>query len=356
MALYVIIKGGENFGPFALNDIQEFVKAGLVLKRDRVFEIADSTRIYTVNELLKANDANIQVEHRGNLFTQLKDIGSELIFPEHVFSNGEWKHDKTLLILSIVGLTMSVVLTIAPFSNTYLLFYLIALYFSIIWGVLFYYLFKTEEVSVGTTVVVFFSTQIAMFIAAVSFLWLIPFGELYNSSSYAVSFVSCFLGIGIPEELIKLTPIFFLLYMARRTYNPQTIVYYGLMSGIGFGVYEGVQYQLGPNFEIMSKFALEEGYVVSFVSNVSRLTCLPFLHAIWCAIGSYFVAFAFLYPRYRISLFFLAIVIPAFLHGLYDSMCFHGFSILVLPVVFAGVILLMAYLKIKYNYHSILSD
>ena len=53
MALYVIIKGGENFGPFALNDIQEFVKAGLVLKRDRVFEIADSTRIYTVNELLK---------------------------------------------------------------------------------------------------------------------------------------------------------------------------------------------------------------------------------------------------------------------------------------------------------------
>ena len=356
MALYVIIKGGDNLGPFALNDIQEFVKAGLVLKRDRVFEISDSTRQYTVNEILKANDANVQVEHKGNLFTQLKEIGSELILPEHVFRHGEWRRDKKLLILSIIGLTMSVVLTIAPFTNTYLLFYLIALYFSVIWGVLFYYLFKTEEVSLGTTVVVFFSAQIVMYIAAIGISWLVPFEEVYGSSSYAVSFVTFFLGVGIPEEVIKLIPIFFLLYMARRTYSPQTIVYYGLMSGIGFGVYEGVLYQLGPNFDIMNQVSLEEGYVVSFVSNIARLTCLPFLHAIWCAIGSYFIAFAFLYPRYRISLFFLGVIIPAFLHGLYDSMSFHGFSILVLPVVFVGIILLMAYLKINYNYHSRLSD
>ena len=55
-------------------------------------------------------------------------------------------------------------------------------------------------------------------------------------------------------------------------------------SGIAFGVFEGVQYQVTINAQM--------DYTSAFYSNIARLTSLPFLHAIWCAIAGYFIAFA----------------------------------------------------------------
>ena len=129
------------------------------------------------------------------------------------------------------------------------------------------------------------------------------------------------------------------------------------MSGIAFGVYEGVNYQLGPNFQMLLENEISEGYVFSYLSNIARLTSLPFLHAIWCGIASYFVAFAFLYPRFRIALYSLAILVPAIIHGLYDYLCINvPFTLITIPGVLIGVVLLMVYLNIKYDFHSKLAD
>lgn len=84
---------------------------------------------------------------------------------------------------------------------------------------------------------------------------------------------------------------------------------------------------------------------------------MPFLHAIWCGIASYFVAFAFLYPRFRVALYSLAILVPATIHGLYDYLCFNvPFALATVPVVIVGVVLLMVYLNIRYDFHSRLAD
>ena len=123
---------------------------------------------------------------------------------------------------------------------------------------------------------------------------------------------------------------------------PQTMVFYGLMSGIAFGVYEGVGYQITVN--------AEQTYDVSFFLNIARLTSLPFLHACWCGIAGYFLAFAHLYPKYRRGLYTLAISVPAIIHGLYDSLSnFWGVSLI---MVFIGLMLLMVYLKHGVNYQS----
>ncbi|MBQ4296482.1 MAG: PrsW family intramembrane metalloprotease, partial [Prevotella sp.] len=123
---------------------------------------------------------------------------------------------------------------------------------------------------------------------------------------------------------------------AREPMLPRTMVFYGLMAGIAFGVFEGVQYQVTINTQM--------DYTSAFYSNIARLTSLPFLHAIWCAIAGYFIAFANLYPKYRRSLYFLAIAIPALLHGLYDTFC-QSSTLIALLVSFIGVFLLMTYLK-----------
>ena len=91
----------------------------------------------------------------------------------------------------------------------------------------------------------------------------------------------------------------------------------------------------------------------AFFMNIARLTSLPFLHAVWCGIAGYFIAFANLYPKYRLSLYFLAIAVPATLHGIYDTFCDSALGLFIaLPITFVGVILLMTYLKQGVNYQS----
>ena len=95
----------------------------------------------------------------------------------------------------------------------------------------------------------------------------------------------------------------------------------------------------------------EQNYDVSFFLNIARLTSLPFLHACWCGIAGYFLAFANLYPRYRHALYFLAVAIPALLHGLYDTFC-QGSIMLAILISFVGVFLLMTYLKRSGDYQT----
>jgi RsiW-degrading membrane proteinase PrsW (M82 family) len=93
-------------------------------------------------------------------------------------------------------------------------------------------------------------------------------------------------------------------------------------------------------------------YANAFFMNVARLTSLPFLHAVWAGIAGYFLSFACLYPKYRLSLYFLAIAVPAVIHGLYDTL---GWSIPGLMLTLLSVVLLMCYLKQGVNYQSKLS-
>ena len=58
-------------------------------------------------------------------------------------------------------------------------------------------------------------------------------------------------------------------------------------------------------------------------------------------------------PKYRISLCFLALVIPMVLHGVYDSFCESSLCFFIsVPVMIISVILLMTYLKQGVNYQS----
>jgi RsiW-degrading membrane proteinase PrsW (M82 family) len=115
---------------------------------------------------------------------------------------------------------------------------------------------------------------------------------------------------------------------------PQTVVFYCLISGIRFGLFEVVTYQLSVNSPL--------DYNNSFFMNIARLTSLPFLHAIWSRISSYFISFAFLYPTNRLAMILISISIPAILHGLYYT---FTWSILGLFFSYLGVALLVIYLK-----------
>lgn len=359
MPSYEVMKDDAILGPFNIDEIAEFVRSGLILKRDVAYDVDFPNTFLTVGQVMKMNGRKCLVEHKGGIISQIKELGQELILPSKIFTKEPWRTDKKLFILALVGLGLSIILSIAPFMSEYGIFYVVALYFSIIWGLFFYYLFKTDQVSLKLTALIFFGTQ-AVIIFAYNVLGisaLNPFEGLYDHGSTIVALVSCVVGIGAVEESIKLLPVLLILYYSKEVIQPQTAVYYGLMSGIAFGVFEGVEYQLGPNFQSLLEYGVEEAYTWSYLSNIARLTSLPFLHAVWCGIAAYFAAFAFLYPRFRRSLFMLAVLVPAAIHGLYDYLCFNvAVSLATVPVVIMGVVLLMVYLGKSREFHLKLND
>lgn len=335
-----IIRNNQRYGPYDEQTLLSYVNQGQILRHDKAIVDGD-TMERTVGFYLKQFNLKSHVANKGNVFSQLQAIGSELIFPRTALFSKKFLSDQRFLILALVGLLPMLIMNI-PLGG-FFLFYEVSLYFAIIWGLFFYACFKTEQVRLKTTLSVFFLMQLCIFVVW-DILGLPRFNPFYvlTQTIFPINIAGYVFGVGLTEELGKMIPLLFILWKAKEPLIPQTMVFYGLMSGISFGVYEGVQYQMTVN--------AQQAYDVSFFLNIARLTSLPFLHACWCGITGYFLSFAHLYPKYRRSLYALAICVPSVLHGLYDSASNIWGVHLIFVVV--GLMLLMVYLKQGVDYQS----
>lgn len=330
--MIIVTRNTTDYGPYDERVVARFVEEGKLLMRDKARD-AVSGEEGTIEDFLDRAGIHPRVKSNGSIAQQLTHIGREFIFPGKDLTEHNLSSDKQLIILAVVGLSLSTIMLL-PIGG-YLAFYVISLYFSVVWGIFFYYFFRTRQVNIKTTVTTFFLTQIAVFIIFMG-LNRLNFFYIFTEAGFPLNIIGYILGVGVTEEFVKMVPLLILARRAKEPMLPQTLVYYGLMSGIAFGVFEGVQYQTQVN--------IQADYTTAFVLNIARLTSLPFIHALWCGICGYFVACANLYPRYRHSLYLLALLIPATLHGLYDS--FAGVAYLVsLAIAFGSVLLLMTYLR-----------
>lgn len=327
-----IIRNQHEYGPYEASDIARYVEEGRLLLNDKARD-AESGVEGTVEELLAVRGIRPRVRNRGTLMEQLRYIGHAFIFPKDDMERHHIMEDKRLLILAIVGLSLSIIMLL-PIGG-YLVFYAVSLYFATVWGLFFAYFFRTRQISKSKAVSTFFLTQLGVFIIF-SGLNELNFFYAFTSAPFPLSILGYILGIGLTEEFAKMIPLLVLERRAREPQLPQTMVFYGLMAGIAFGVFEGVQYQTSIN--------IRADYTTAFVLNIARLTSLPFLHAVWAGICGYFVGMAGLYPQYRKSLYVLALAIPATLHGLYDLFA-GSFYLVSLVIAFLSVFLLMAYLR-----------
>lgn len=331
---YYIQRNGQQFGPYEATALGTYVGTGQILLQDRAVDSGSGVTI-SVREALKRNGIRSKADSPGSIAAQIKAFGWGLLLPRSSLQYQTFRKDQKLLLISIVGLAPAFLIRFT--GATLFTFYAIALYFSLIWGLFFHSVFRTPQVKIKTTTGVFFLTQVIIFIAVelLNIPSVHPLYRLTESSALVPRLIGFTAGVGVFEEAIKALPVFFLCYRAKEgPLLPQTAVFYGLISGVGFGVFEGVGYQLTVNREL--------GYEASFFLNIARLTSLPFLHAIWAGIAGYFIALSVLYPRSRRALWVLAIAIPALLHGLYDTL---GWSLPGLLVSYLGVALLTIYLQ-----------
>lgn len=330
--MIIVTRNETDYGPYDEQVVARYIEEGKLLRNDKARDSLTGEK-GTIETFLTRKGIRPKVKSSGSLMAQLSRIGMQFIFPREEIQQHRFLDDKRLLILALVGLSLSVIMLL-PIRG-YLAFYVISLYFSTIWGLFFYYCFRTRQVNLKTTIGTFFLTQLGVFIIF-SGLNNLNFFYAFTEVRFPLNIIGFILGVGLTEEFAKMLPLLYILKKSKEPMLAQTMVFYGLMAGIAFGVYEGVDYQIRINSQA--------DYTTAFVLNIARLTSLPFLHAMWCGICGYFVGMSNLYPRYRKSLLFLALAIPATLHGLYDSLASVAY-ILSVMVAFASVFILMTYLR-----------
>jgi RsiW-degrading membrane proteinase PrsW (M82 family) len=329
----LIQRNNQTFGPYPANLVEQYLKQGRIFLHDLArVETMPSSQWLSLHQLLdQTGHASLG---RQSFLEKLKSLDPGLMFPWQEIRSAQWLTDRKLLCLAGIGLAPATLLAIS--SEATVGYWAIALYFSVLWSVFFYYLFKTPQVQVALCCLCFFGTGMVCIPVLLTIQHLPPipfFLGLAHSEVLPLRALGMFFGVGLWEELSKAAILFWLVRRPGIILIPQTAVFYGMISGLGFGIYEGVSYQQTVN--------REQGVDAAYFLNIARLTSLPFLHAIWTGIAGYFIGFSALFASKRFGLWICALLIPAALHAFYNTL---GWSLFGLAVGLLGVVLLMTYL------------
>lgn len=296
-----------------------------------------STAAPTTEEAAAQAKAKIQsaVNMTKKAASDISHLRMQLLLPIFELRSFAWMQNKTALGMIVVGLTPLVLMYVIG-GNPEASYYGIAFYFAAMWGLYFYGALAPDRVTVGTSLLCFFVTALMSIPILMGLYYVPPFGyllELIESESITTQFVGMLTAVAIPEEICKALVLFYLVRTATAKMHPNTIVFYGLMSGLGFGIYEGVKYQMGFNRVVA------DTYSELHTLNVMRLTTLPFIHAIWTGIAGYFIGLSAVYPSRKHGLIVVAILIPALFHAIHNT-----FGIFALATDAISVLALLVYL------------
>lgn len=335
----LVQRNGQQFGPYPLALAQQYLTQGTLLPQDLAREENSAPTAWMALSQLLAQFNPPAAGNSAQAFTQalqhLKAFDHRLLFPWKEITARSNLQDRRLIALAAIGLAPLIALVCAPAA--WFGYWAIALYFSVLWALFFYFLFRTSQVVPRLCVLCFFFTGIIAITALLLLQQVPPWSLLYSlahSENFFARAIGMFLGVGFHEELCKAAILFWLVRRPGHVLIPQTVVFYGMISGLGFGIYEGVAYQQSIN--------REQVVDVAYFLNITRLTTLPFLHAIWTGIAGYFLSFSALVPKKRHALWALAILVPAALHGLYDT---FGAGLIGLSTSLLSVLMLMTYLS-----------
>jgi RsiW-degrading membrane proteinase PrsW (M82 family) len=132
-------------------------------------------------------------------------------------------------------------------------------------------------------------------------------------NGFLLSMLGFTFGVGLCEELVKVIPAIGLLKEDKKL-DWRAPCALGLVSGVGFGVAEGIMY----SSQMYNGVAFGDIYVVRFISCVA-------LHAVWAASASIFAAERIASQQAEefgelVLNALIAIAVPAVLHGLYDTL------------------------------------
>ena len=130
----------------------------------------------------------------------------------------------------------------------------------------------------------------------------------FEVTGYGTAILNSFVGAAFPEELCKLGMLGILLKYCKHFDEYIDGIVYSVCIGMGFAGFENIQYLLG-----------EEEWLVMGISRA--LLSVPAHYFFAVAMGAFF-SLAHFDKRNEKLFMIMAIGVPIFLHGLYDTLCF----------------------------------
>ena len=332
--MFFIKRNTSEFGPFDVNQIKSGYKSGNILKRDLIRH--DKTDNYiSIEKFFELNNIELKQKEEGfsETFLNVVKLNTVFISPFKYLNIGENKNYILFLLLAIV-LTPLMALF---FSEVPILSYSIyGVYFASIWGLILYKVIAPNQADLKLILIISSVTVLSTFIFIELFhstsLWLIIEGYL-DSQNILLSFISMLFGVAIVEEFLKQSCVYITILNGKNVMPPRIAIFYGMIAGLAFGIYEGVEYQMIHNK------SLETDY--NYYYNIIRLTSLPFFHAMWSGIGAYFISLSFIELKYKYSFRIMGLLIPSFLHASYNTfgLTFFGISIIIITSILLTVYL-----------------
>lgn len=202
-----------------------------------------------------------------------------------------------------------------------------ALFFAIMWGVVFKYFIVGGSQTWPILVTSLFTTGIGgMFLLSLLYEHVLPtaYLTLADSESGLIRLVGFVVQVGICEEFCKALPIIGYIFWKRRQADASTIVLIGVFSGLGFAAFENIDYSgrsIVRTIEMTQQqgaLGLIGGTADAMVYVMLRSLSLVFCHAVWSGIVGYFLAIAWLTGKRRGALFLVGLLTASILHGVYD--------------------------------------
>ncbi len=228
-----------------------------------------------------------------------------------------------------------------------------ALFFAMLWGVIFKYFIVRQSGAWGLLLASLFVTGVAgIFLLLWSYEHVLPtaFLNLYQSKTGMISLFGFIFHVGVFEELTKAAPVIAYLLWSKERADPATAVMVGVFSGLGFAAFENMHYgdqSVSRSFALTRDHGVEglvAGVKGAMVNVMLRSLSLVFVHALWAGIVAYFLAIGHITGKRRAALFLVGLMVAAVLHGVYDWLqgVQSTFAALVVAVSF---VLFYAYLS-----------
>ena len=332
--MFYIKRNTKEFGPFNAEKIRAACISGNILLRDLIRH--ENTQKYiTVAEFIKLNNIQIQQteEHLGDIFLNIFKLQSIFINP-FKYLNSSFKEN--IIIFLLLAIVLIPILALFTSSIPMFSYSIYGFYFASIWALILYKVIATKQTDLRIVLMISITTVVLSNITINFFhnttIWPV-FNDFIDSNNLIFKFFGMLFGVAVVEEALKQVVFYVILIRDKKVILPRTAIFYGMIAGLSFGIFEGVNYQLTLN----KTLDLDNNYFY----NIIRLTSLPFFHAIWASIGAYFASLSFIEIKYKYSFRIMGLFIPALLHTFYNI---FGLNVFGIAIVILSTILLTVYL------------
>ena len=332
--MFYIKRNTKEFGPFNAENVKAACISGNILLRDLI-PLEKTQKYITVAEFIELNNIQIQQteERLGDVFLNIFKLQSVFINPFKYLNSSVKENAIIYILLAIVLIPILALFTSGIPMLSYSIY---GVYFASIWALILYKIIATKQTDLRIVLIISTATVIVSGILITLFhqssIWSV-FKNLIDSNNLIFKFFAMLFGVAVIEEALKQVFVYVILIRDKKVILPRTAILYGMIAGLSFGIFEGIEYQMTIN----KTFTMD----VNYFTNIIRLTSLPFFHAIWAGIGAYFISLSFIELKYKYSFRLMGLFIPALLHALYNT---FGLNVFGIAIVILSTILLTVYL------------